>query len=488
MFETAELGRLVSKEDYDSQIPALRTTLLALQRDQSQAKLSVVILVHGVDGAGKGDVINLLNEWMDTRSLRTVAFDEPVEEERHRPPYWRYWMALPPRGQAGIHVGAWYIDPIDQRFRGKMSDAELDAALARINAFEKSLTEDGTVVVKLWLHLSKKEQRRRFNKLEKNPDTRWRVTKKDWKHAKRYDEFRSVCEHVLRETSTGDAPWFVVEATDPRYRNVTVAQHLIDSIRRRLDAPKDQSPAEPMAPMDNPHTILDTLDLSNKVPKEDYRGKLERLQSRLNELSLRAWSKEVGATLVFEGSDAAGKGGVIRRLTPALDARQFRVIQVAAPTDEEKAHHYLWRFWRHLPRLGRFTIYDRSWYGRVLVERVEGFATKQAWMRAYKEINDFEKHLIEHGIVLVKFWLQISPEEQLRRFEARERTPWKQYKITAEDYRNREKTHQYEAAANEMIERTSTEYAPWTLVEAEDKPYARIKALQTVCDRLEGAM
>ena len=192
--------------------------------------------------------------------------------------------------------------------------------------------------------------------------------------------------------------------------------------------------------------------------------------------------------LALEGWDAAGKGGAIRRVTHALDARMYRVIPIAAPTDEERAHHYLWRFWRHLPRLGRITIYDRTWYGRVLVERAEGFASEAEWMRAYKEINEFEEQLTEHGIVLVKYWLHISADEQLERFKERETAPWKQYKITPEDYRNREKMNLYEQAASDMIARTSTEFSPWTLVEANDKRYARIKVLRTLCDRLDAAL
>jgi polyphosphate kinase 2 (PPK2 family) len=212
------------------------------------------------------------------------------------------------------------------------------------------------------------------------------------------------------------------------------------------------------------------------------------LQGELNRLGRRANRARTGTIVVLEGADAAGKGGAIRRITAALDARQYRVIQIAAPTDEERARHYLWRFWRHLPRLGRFTIYDRSWYGRVLVERVEGLAREAEWMRAYKEINEFEEQLVEHGIVLVKLWLQISDAEQLRRFQEREQTPWKQYKITDEDYRNRAKSHAYEAATNEMIERTSTDYAPWMLISAEDKRSGRVQVLRTLCDRLGAAL
>jgi len=489
MFETAELGRKLDKEEFKKLEVELRTQLLevqrALYRDRS---FPVIVLVGGVDGAGKGAVVNLLNEWMDTRNIHNVHFDEPTEEEQHRPRYWRYWMALPPKGTIGMYTGAWYSRVIVRHVYGETDEGDLTAAIARINAFEKTLADDGALIIKLWLHISKKHQKKHFKKLEKNPATAWRVTKQDWKNAKRYDQFRVVCERVIRETSTGEAPWFVIESTDDRYRDCKVAEHLVEQIRRGLERPHRDREPEPEPPIDDPLTILDTLDMSKRLGKEEYRDRLEVLQGRLNLLSHQARARGTSTIVVFEGADAAGKGGCIRRMTAGLDARHYRVIQVAAPTDEEKAHHYLWRFWRHLPHMGRFTIYDRSWYGRVLVERVEGFATRSEWMRAYKEINDFERQLVQHGIVLCKFWLQISEQEQLRRFQERERTPWKQYKITEEDYRNREKSNQYERAANDMIERTSTEYAPWTLVPSEDKRWGRIQVLQTVCDRLEAAL
>ncbi len=215
---------------------------------------------------------------------------------------------------------------------------------------------------------------------------------------------------------------------------------------------------------------------------------LSKLQQEINELSWEAYKQRRSVVLVFEGVDAGGKGGAIRRITSAVDARLYRTMSVAAPTDEEKAHHYLWRFWRHVPRAGHMIIYDRSWYGRVLVERVEGFASEADWRRAYSEINEFEEQLVENGAILLKFWLQVSDEEQLRRFQDREDTPYKRYKITDEDWRNREKGPEYKSAVNEMVARTSTEHAPWTLVEGDDKPYARVKVLTTVCDAMRKAL
>ncbi len=488
MFETAELGRKLSKEAYEAQVPGLRTDLLAAQRKLTQAPFPVIILINGVEGAGKSELLNLLNEWLDARFIQTNAFGPPTEEQQHRPKYWRYWMATAPRGKIGMYLGNWYYAPIVERVQGKIDDDEFRADLADVKSFEQTLADDGTLFIKIWLHISRKEQKHRFKTWGSDPKTKWRVSRLEKKHTKRYSEFRAVSEHAIRETSTGDCPWVVVEATDERYRDITVAAHVLKRIRERLDAIQTRPPPEAEKPIDDPKTILDSLDLEKQLSKDEYKKKLEAGQSTLSRLERRAHKRQVGSLVLFEGWDAAGKGGCIRRMLHGLDIRHAQVIPIAAPTDEERAHHYLWRFWRHLPRLGRMTIYDRSWYGRVLVERVEGFATPAEWRRAYNEINDFEGQLVDHGIVLVKFWLHLSQKEQLRRFKEREKIPWKKHKITEEDYRNREKANQYEKAANEMIERTSTDYAPWTLIEAENKQYARIKVIETLNDRLKAAL
>jgi polyphosphate:AMP phosphotransferase len=489
MFETAELGRSLQKEEFSERAKELRTALLEAQRAVTEADFPVIIVLGGVDGAGKGDTMNRLFEWMDARGLTGYATDEPTQDERERPAYWRYWMALPPKGRIGIFLGGWYAPAVENRLFGDSSDDHFGAELRRAAAFEKNLVDDGALVIKIWLHISEAAQQKRLKKLEKDPDTRWRVTKQDWKRHERYAEIRSTCERMIRETSTGEAPWTVIESEDARYRDITVAELVHDRIRKRLADPPAESERRPMsADLPDPVTILDSLDLSATIDDKAYDHELELLQGRLNRLARKVQKRARGVTMVFEGWDAGGKGGAIRRITSALDARSYRVIPVAAPTDEERAHHYLWRFWRHLPRLGKLTIYDRSWYGRVLVERVEGFASERAWMRAFKEINDFEQQLVERGIIVLKFWLHISADEQLRRFQERERESHKQHKIGPEDYRNREKTNAYEAAANDMIARTSTEYAPWILVEAEDKRYARIKVLEEACERIEAAL
>lgn len=494
MFEVAELGHKLEKKEYEARVPTLRTELLQVQEALKHADFPVIILVSGVDGAGKGATVNLLNEWFDPRYVRTFAFGEPSDEERDRPEFWRFWRALPQRGSIGLYVGSWYSHPIAQRLNGEFNDAELDGHLLRIKAFEKELFDDGALVIKFWLHLSKDAQKRRLKKLESDPKTAWRVTDQDREHLKKYSEFRSIAERTLRDTSTGEAPWIIVEGSDPCYRGITIGQHILDRIHSRLQ--KEEQHVDHLAPLhsevmpvlSHTTTLLSHLDLNKSLEKKEYRKQLEKYQGKLHLLARTAYERKISTIIVLEGWDAGGKGGIIRRIINPLDARKYQIIPIAAPTDEERAHHYLWRFWRHLPRGGQITIYDRSWYGRVLVERVEGFANHDQWMRAYAEIADFEEQLTEHGTVLLKFWLHIDKDEQLRRFKEREKIAYKQYKITEEDYRNRERWDDYELAVNDMVERTSTEYAPWTLIEGNDKRYARIKAIKTVCERLEAKL
>ncbi|MRR58740.1 MAG: polyphosphate:AMP phosphotransferase, partial [Deltaproteobacteria bacterium] len=343
--------------------------------------------------------------------------------------------------------------------------------------------------LKFWLHLSKESQRTRLKSLEKDPATRWRVTEKDWKNFKIYDRFRTVAEHALRQTSTPEAPWTIIEGADPRYRYLAVGKAILQSLRSRLDALDCSCHTSislpPIIPKLDTLSVLNRLDLSLKMGKKKYEEALEKYQGKLNLLTREAAFRKISVVLVFEGLDAAGKGSTIRRITAGLDARFYRVIPTAAPTDEERAQPYLWRFWRNLPRQGHFAIFDRSWYGRVLVERVEGYCSPADWMRAYGEINDFEEQLIRNRTIVLKFWLHISREEQLRRFKERENTAFKNFKITPEDWRNREKWEHYEQAVCDMIDRTGTETSPWTLVEADDKKYARIKVLKTLCERIE---
>ncbi len=515
MFETAELGHRVPRKIFKRSVPLLRQELLELQRELREVDHSQVILYFaGVDKAGKGETINLLNGWMDARWLQTRAFHDPADVERERPEFWRYWQTLPPRGRIGMFLSAWYSPVVLGRAHGTMADGEFEKRLDRIMTFEHALAEDGAVIVKFWMHLSKEAQKRRLKALEKNPLTRARVTQRDWDHWKLYDHFVETAERAIARTSTGHAPWHIIEGEDAKHRTLAVGALLRDALRRTVETihleqraaerpdlqvvdSASQALAEPedanadgvgvreetfVAPART--TVLSQLDMSKTIAKEEYRSQLEKHQSSLIQLHEAARNAGRATVLVFEGPDAGGKGGAIRRVTAALDPRLYQVHGVAAPTDEERAQHYMWRFWRRLPRDGHIAVFDRSWYGRVLVERVEGFASHDEWSRAYREINDFEEQLADHGVIVLKFWLHISPEEQLARFRLREETPYKRWKLTEEDWRNREKWGDYEAAVHDMVQYTSTVYAPWTLVEGNDKRYARVKVLKTVCERL----
>lgn len=491
MFESAELGHKVAKSVYEKEAPKLREALLDAQFDLARNKaFQVIILIGGVDGAGKGETVNTLNAWMDPRHIRTNAMGAPSDEERERPPMWRFWRALPPKGTIGIFFGSWYTAPIIDRVSGRTKNADLDKSVEEIKRFEKMLADEGALILKFWFHLSKKQQKIRLNSLEKDPENRWRVTDTDWERFKLYDKFRGVSEPTLRHTSTAYAPWLVVEGSDERYRNLTTGEAILEAIQKRLRVHRSKPVVVEPAPLpivDNLH-LLNTLDLRLKVPKSDYKAEVEKYQGRLNMLTRDPKFKSRSVILLFEGNDAAGKGGAIRRVTGALDARIYHIVPVAAPTDEERAQPYLWRFWRHLPRLGQVAIFDRSWYGRVLVERVQGFCTQSDWLRAYSEISDFEEEMTRHKILLAKFWLAISPEEQIRRFKERQAMGFKRFKLTPEDWRNRKKWDDYVRAVCDMVDRTSSEIAPWTLVEANDKYHARIKVLRTICERIEAAL
>jgi AMP-polyphosphate phosphotransferase len=492
MFESASLDHRTGKAAYKREEPQLREALLDAQYELVESRrFPVLILIAGVEGAGKGETVNLLNEWMDPRHIATHAFFEPTDEERERPPLWRFWRALPPRGSLGVFFGAWHTIPILRRVERASTEAEFAQEIAEIVRFEKMLCDEGVLLLKYWFHLSRAQQKKRLTRLEKDPATRWRVSEREWRYFRRYEKFERVCEPFLRKTSTGEAPWIVIPGANARYRSLAFGRHLLAAVRERLQAKRPARAAEHAPPLPRPAdavNVLRALQLDRPLAKSEYKKQLEKWQGRLNALSRDPRFGSVSVAAVFEGNDAAGKGGAIRRVTGALDARIYHTVPVGAPSEEERAQPYLWRFWRQLPRRGRFAIVDRSWYGRVLVERVERLCAEADWMRAYAEINDFEQALARHGVVVAKFWLAISKEEQHRRFQAREKVAFKRFKITAEDWRNRKHWDRYERAVCDMVDRTSTLVAPWTLVEANNKYYARIKVLSTLCEALERAL
>ena len=503
MFQTAELGQKVSKKEFKEQERILRTNLLLLQQQlRNKGRFPVLLDFAGVRGAGKGTSANLLNKWMDARWILTHAYDTPTEEESMRPTFWKFWRYMPPKGQIGIHMSGRYSRPLLDYVYGNITQSEFKHQLDRINSFEKALADDGAMVLKFWMHISKKVQKKRLEKLEKDPMRSWRMSDLDWKHYEMYDTFVDAAEQIISVTNTGHAPWEIIEGQNYYFRSLRVGELFQEQLERHLvsedfrqrylsemrEKMEEKNGEQESEGINHGVTILDQMDLAKTLSKKDYREELELNQARLAHLHGAAVQRNISTMLVFEGPDASGKGGCIRQITEPLDARYYKVFPFAAPTDSEKAHHYLWRFWNCVPRSGRMTIFDRSWYGRVLVERVEGFAGDDEWRRAYAEINDFEDQLIDHGIVLIKFWLQISKDEQLARFEAREETPHKRWKLQDEDWRNRERWDEYSTATHEMIQQTSVANSPWVLVENESKHFGRIKVLNTVCDALEDAI
>ena len=491
MFESAELGHRIDKHTFETQVPALREALLDAQYDlRQQARFPVLILINGVEGAGKGETVKLLSEWMDPRLIQVSTFDWPTDEELARPSAWRYWRQLPAKGRMGIFFGNWYSQMLHSRVEGRISNAELDRAIHQSLALEQMLCDEGALIFKFWFHLSKQRMNARLKELKDDPLHSWRISPLDWQQSKIYDNFVQCGARIVQHSSRDFAPWYIVEGADHCYRSLTVGKILLEGLQAALKTVNRRAAQPHTAPLAAPldkKRLLDHLDLTQVLEKNLYNQLLAAEQARLACLMRDKRMKRHALVAAFEGNDAAGKGSAIRRVAAALDPRQYRIVPISAPTDEERAQPYLWRFWRHIPPHGRFTIFDRSWYGRVLVERVEGLIDPADWLRAYTEINDFEENLTRAGIVLVKFWLAIDKDTQYQRFKSREQTPFKRFKITEEDWRNREKWDAYVDAVEDMVARTSTERSPWTLIEANDKRFARVKVLRTLNDALEGA-
>ena len=433
----------------------------------------------------------MLNMWMDPRFIRTIGYQKPTRPEAARPRFWRYWRDMPPKGRIGLYLSGRYSRPLVGRVYDHIDENEFDQRLSEIIRFETALVDDGALILKFWMHMGADQQEQRLKELEADPLRSYQVTEDDWKNHEHYDDFVAAAEQLITRTNRAGAAWSIVEGTDENYRHLRVGEIIAGELSRHLDVheqeAKDEREPVRVASPDTPHvsTVFDALDLTRAVSKQEYKKTISDYQARLGELGRKAQERRQSTVLVFEGPDASGKGGAIRRTVWSLDARTYRVYQFAAPTEEERAHHYLWRFWRHLPRAGNVSVFDRSWYGRVLVERAEGFATRTEWRRAYNEINDFENQIVDHGILLLKFWLHIDEDEQLARFKKREKSAYKHWKLTDEDWRNRELWEAYEQYGQDVVQYTSTKKAPWILVEGNNKQHSRLKVLKTLIDHLE---
>lgn len=475
MFETAELKEKMSKCEYEDLLPQLRMALFNLQQKVKKARVPVAVVIAGVSGAGRGNVFNLLNEWMDSRTINNVSLWH-LDNDKY-PEYRKYWLTTPAQGEISLYFSGWYAPVFDN------TNGSLESSVMKAVSFEKALIAGGTKLIKLWLHLSEED-------FEKNKKKREKKNKTDPfdEGCKDYKRLKKTASKVIRLTDLSDCRWNIIGCHDKRTRNISVMRILIKNLQQALLEAESVHKEADYVPMKHTVRILDSVDLTKTLESDEYTKQLEEYQNNLYELTIKAYKKGISTVVVFEGWDASGKGGAIRRLVKSVDARIRSVMQVSAPLPYEKSHHYLWRFWNRVPAKGEMTVFDRSWYGRVLVERVDELTTYKDWSSAYEEINSFEAQLCEANIVVVKFWIHISQEEQLKRFKEREALEWKNYKITSDDWHNREKAPRYFDAVEDMLTRTSTEIAPWTIVEGEDKYYARVKVLKTICNALKNKL
>lgn len=484
-------GPRLTRAQYQQALSPLRDALLDAQFDMRKGRQrSVALIVTGIPAAGRSEVVNELLGWLDPKFVTVYGFRAANVVEQQRPALWRYWRVMPPKGRMAVLHAGWYDELIRAAVLADQPAAGAERAVERVRKLERMLTADGVVVVKVHLHVAPATQRKRLKKLHKDPTTRWRVTDEDRWLADHYERVERAIERILKDTDQPAAPWHLVDGTDREHRALEVGRVILAGFRGEI-AGSGASVAEPAAarqPSRRARAALPTRRRGQLVTEERYESELEELQGRLALLSRRRRFDKHAVVLAFEGMDASGKGGAIRRVSAALDARQCRVVPISAPTPEELARPYLWRFWFQLPPRGNYTIFDRTWYGRVLVERVRRLAAPQDWGRAYDEINEFERQLVEHRVIVAKFWMSVSRDEQMARFRERDRNPLKRFKVDPEDWLNRRHWRSYEQASRDMIALTSTPHAPWAVIPADDKRHARLEVLRVLCDRIESVI
>lgn len=500
MLNSVDLNAKVEKDDYQEKSLALKSGLRDLQHRARILKIPIIILFEGWDTAGKGDAIQHVTEMLDPRGFDVYFIDIPTPEEKMFPWLRRFWTKLPERGRMAFFEHSWYNRVLQQKVEAHLSPKDIEQSYEDIEIFENLLFNDGYLVLKFWLHLSKKQQRRRLKQAEEDPFRRFIVSETEWNHHNRYDEYHLAVEEMLNRTHTERSPWKVIAAANRRHRRLETLSYLSERLQKLIEEKEKVVNLgllkSIILPKKNDVPILEPIKkfplseskFNEKIDANDYQIRLEQAQIRIRQLQQKAFLRKLPVSIVFEGWDAAGKGGSIKRMVRTLDPRGYSVVPIGKPTQLELDHHYLWRFWKKLPAKGQITIFDRSWYGRVLVERVEGFAKEAEWKRAYQEINEFEAELHDAEMIQIKFWINISKEEQMNRFKARSQDPHKHWKLTEEDWRNRDKWDDYVAAVNEMIVRTSTEFAPWTIVSGNDKYFARVQVIETVCEAIERAL
>lgn len=465
----------------------LEQSLSELQLNLKEKKLPVIILIEGWGASGKGSMIADMIKMLDPRFFKVHTTIGASETEKRYPLMKRFWTNIPEYGLISIMDRSWYQELAIAKIEEDISNDEYNNRIKIVNSFERQLYDDGYLVIKFFLHISKQEQKQRFIKLRDDNSTKWRVTELDKKRNKNYDLYYKQFDDMLEKTDSPYCRWKIIDSTDRQFTRFQIYNIIVSMITNAVNtqyAPREIIPLNKLFKLaDTPK--LEDVKLDNKVIQPDkYEKELKKAQKELARLHGKIYKKKIPVIIVFEGWDAAGKGGAIKRVASALDPRGYEAVPVSAPDIHELNHHYLWRFWNKIPKTGHITIFDRSWYGRVMVERVEGLTKQERLRMAYREINEFENELCGNGVIVIKFWMQINKDEQLKRFTERRNNPLKQWKITDEDWRNREKWDLYEPVVNEMLQKTSTVLAPWHIIEANNKKYARIKVMNTIIDVL----
>ena len=476
------------EEELHERLEQAHARLFAQQMQMKEKNLPVLILFEGWGAAGKGTLLGRVIRELDPRFFTAVSMHAPTAEEKRKPFLTRFMEQIPEAGRFLFMDSGWMSEICHDVLMDHMDAKLYKERIGSVRRFERGLTDNGYLVLKFFFHISKKEQRKRLDNLLDSKNTAWQVDDFDLWENKHYDKCYEVYDTFLEDTTTSSSPWYVIDAKAKKWAELQIMETIVAGIDMAL---KNHALTVPLIQNTFPlkkMPKLSEVDLSVSVEPEEYKKELKALQERLHNLHNQAYRHHIPIIVAYEGWDAAGKGGNIKRLTAALDPRGYEGIPIASPKPYEKSRHHLWRFWVRLPKTGHFAIFDRTWYGRVMVERLEGFCSENDWQRAYNEINEFEKELTDWGAIVIKFWVHIDKDTQLARFTERQNTPEKQWKITDEDWRNREKWDAYEVAVDEMIAKTSTTYAPWHILESNDKHYARLKALRIVVENLEEAL
>ena len=489
MLKSQTYADIPSKEEMKDRLQKSRSKLYELQTKIKEKKLPVLILFEGWGASGKGKAIGKIIKNIDPRFFKVATMSVATEEELRRPFLYRYMKHIPESGKFTFLESGWMEETVQDYLNDRLSEENYDKRIQSIKHFERQLSDNGYLILKFFLHIDEDEQLKRIENLLKEKDTKWRVSDFDQWQNKHYKKCEKVFQQYLDATNLPASPWYLLDATSGKWAELQILEVMVEGIEAALQNSTHRVPIlQNNYPLTKMPKLSDVSLAGKEISQEDYKKELKILQDKLQDLHNRLYRKHVPLIITYEGWDAAGKGGNIKRITEALDPRGFEVHPIAAPEPHEKSRYHLWRFWTRLPKDGHIAIFDRTWYGRVMVERLEGFCGENDWKRAYNEINEFEKELSDWGAVIIKFWVHIDKDTQLQRFNDRSSNPEKQWKITEEDWRNREKWDLYEDAVDEMLQKTSTTYAPWYILESVDKKYARIKALKIVIEQLEKAL